>query len=423
MKYKFSMDFAVQMDAKDPLKAFRERFDFPQHNNKPVVYFTGNSLGLQPKDARREVEEELNNWSKYAVEGHFYAKDPWVSYQKVLRKGNAYLSGAKESEVCVMNGLSVNLHLLMASFYQPTKERYKIICEGKAFPSDQYIIETQLQHHGISVDDGMIEIPVNAETHLIDEAAIYATIDAHAASTAVLLLGGLNYYSGQRLDMAKICAYAQNKGIVVGYDLAHAIGNIELSLHEWGVDFAAWCTYKYVNSGPGAPACIFVHEKHHKSNLPRLAGWWGYKADTRFQMDKGFVPEPGADGWQLSNGPVLAMAAHRGALQVFLEAGKENIYAKRDLLTGYLEFLLQEINGYKEEKHFKIITPATPVERGSQLSILLNNKGKYIFDELMAHGIIPDWREPNVIRLAPAPLYCTFEDMYRFAKLFKTVLL
>ena len=422
MNFEFSMDFATKMDEQDPLKTFRERFDFPKHNNKPVIYFTGNSLGLQPKEAREEVIKELNNWSKFAVEGHFYAADPWVSYQKVLRKGNAYLAGAKDDEVCVMNGLSVNLHLLLASFYRPNNERYKIICEGKAFPSDQYIIETQLKHHGIAVEEGMIEIPVNAETHLIDEQAIYDTIDAHASSTAVLLLGGLNYYSGQLLDMPKICAYAQSKGIVVGYDLAHAIGNVELNLHHWGVDFAAWCTYKYVNSGPGAPACIFVHEKHHNSNLPRLAGWWGYKSETRFEMEKGFIPEPGADGWQLSNGPVIAMAAHRGSLNVFLEAGKERLFAKRDLLTAYLEFLLNEINGGTAEKHFKIITPKDKTKRGSQLSILLNTKGKYIFDELMAHGVIPDWREPNVIRLAPAPLYCTFEDMYRFAKLFKQVL-
>lgn len=416
MTYSFSKEFAAKLDAADELKDFRKRFEFPQNKGNNVIYFTGNSLGLLPDAARKEVNNEMNKWSAYGVDGHFYADDPWYNYHKYTKKGNAMLVGAKEDEVVVMNTLSVNLHLLLVSFYTPTKQRFKIICEEKAFPSDQYILETQANFHGFDPKEAIVEVPVD-EDGLITTETFKKVIDENADEACLFLVGGINYYSGQRYDMKELTAYAQSKGLTVGFDLAHAAGNIELELHDWGVDFAAWCTYKYMNSGPGSPSGIFIHQKHFENKtLHRFAGWWGYDEDTRFKMEPGFVPTKGADGWQLSNGAVIAHAAHRGALEMFEEVGTKKLFAKRDALTGYLEFILDEVKS-KANADFRILTPRDKTNRGSQLSILVPTNGRKLFDYLSENGVIPDWREPNVIRLAPVPMYNSFSDMYNFGLL------
>ena len=418
--YQNTLEFAQSKDQSDPLKEFRNEFNFPKVNGKQVIYFTGNSLGLQPKKSAEAVEKELTNWAELAVEGHFYAETPWWDYHKIHKEISADLVGAKESEVVVMNTLSVNIHLLMVSFYRPTQERYKILCEAKAFPSDQYILETQAKHHGFDPDETIIEVGPREEEHLLRTEDFLQAIEDHGDELALLMIGGVNYYTGQRLDMQTITAAAKAKGIVVGWDLAHAAGNVELELHNWDVDFASWCTYKYLNSGPGSLSGVFVHEKHGTNpELNRFAGWWGYDQDTRFLMEKGFKPMKGADGWQLSNAPILGIAPHLPALEQFQRAGKKNLFAKRDDITAYLEFVLGCISEESESVSFEVLTPKNPAERGTQLSVFIHGKGREVFEYLMKEGVIVDWREPNVIRCAPVPLYTSYEDIFRFGQVLK----
>lgn len=420
MKFESGQEFAKQLDQADTLKSFRNEFLFPQHNGRDVIYFTGNSLGLQPKILRSHLEQELNDWSKYGVEGHFHAQNPWFSYHEYLTQANATIVGAKPIEVVCMNQLTVNLHLLMVSFYRPNKTRYKILCEAKAFPSDQYAIESQINFHGLSTEEALIEIAPRENCHTIDENDILEAIEKNKDSLALVLIGGVNYYSGQLFDIEKITAAAHKVGAYAGWDLAHAAGNVELKLHDWNVDFACWCTYKYMNSGPGSVAGAFVHEKHANENLPRFAGWWGHKKEVRFKMEKGFVPMSGAEGWQISNAPVLSMAAHKASLEIFERAKFSSLIKKSKVLTAYLEFLLQELNKNKSGKNnypLEIITPSNEKQRGAQLSIIAHGYGKDLHNKMIEQGIISDWREPNVIRLAPVPLYNSYCDMYDFAQI------
>ena len=423
MNYKNTLEFAQQADKDDKLASFRNEFHIPQHNGSDVVYFTGNSLGLQPKRTKYFIEQELNDWSKLGVEGHFLAKHPWFSYHENLTEYAAEIVGAKHSEVVCMNQLTVNIHLLMVSFYRPTKTRYKILCEVKAFPSDQYALETQVKFHGQNPDDAIIEAKPRDGEYTLRTEDILKLIDENKDSLSLVMMGGVNYYTGQLFEMEKITKHAQQYGIIVGFDLAHAAGNAKLKLNEWNVDFASWCSYKYMNSGPGGVSGVFIHEKHHKSNLNRFAGWWGYDKTTRFKMEKGFKPIETAEGWQLSNAPVLSMAAHFAALEVFHEAGMDNLIAKAEKLTGYLEFIIDDVSSEQPaDKKFEIITPRDKTQRGCQISFVAHNRGKNLFTDLLSCGVISDWREPNVIRLAPVPLYNSFEDMYKFGQLLKSVL-
>lgn len=423
MNYQNTLAFAKELDANDSLKEFRQKFFIPQHEGNDCVYFTGNSLGLQPKTTAQYVQQELDDWAKLGVEGHFQAKNPWMPYHEIFPKQLSKIVGCKLNEVVVMNQLTVNLHLLMVSFYRPTKERYKIICEAKAFPSDQYAFETQARYHGFNPADAVIEVSPREGEHTLRTEDILATIREHGNTVAVVLFGGINYYTGQLFDMKAITDAAHAVGAYAGFDLAHAAGNVELHLHEWKVDFACWCSYKYMNSGPGGVAGVYIHEKHVANNdLPRFAGWWGYKKETRFKMEKGFDPIPTAEGWQLSNAPVLSMATHKASLDIFEEAGMEKLHAKRKQLAAYLHFVLNDINSNQSEKILEIITPANEKERGCQVSMLMLKNGKDIFNELAKQGVIADWREPNVIRIAPVPLYNSFEDIYRFGEIISGVL-
>ena len=420
MNYQNTIEFANSLDEKDSLKHFREKFFIPQHNGKDCIYFTGNSLGLQAKTTSKYVQQELDDWASLGVEGHFHARNPWLPYHEIFPKQLSKIVGCKENEVVVMNQLTVNLHLLMVSFYRPTKQRYKIICEAKAFPSDQYAFETQAAYHGFNAADAVIEVSPREWEHTLRTEDILSTIQQHGDSVAVVLFGGVNYYTGQLFDIKAITDAAHAAGAYAGFDLAHAAGNVELHLHDWNVDFACWCSYKYLNSGPGGVAGVYIHEKHvANKELPRFAGWWGYKKETRFKMEKGFEPIPTAEGWQLSNAPVLSMAAHKAALDVFEEAGMEKLHVKRKLLTGYLHFVLNDINS--KQKALEIITPSSEAERGCQVSILMLKDGKKIFDKLTKEGVIADWREPNVIRIAPVPLYNSFDDIYRFGKIIQSI--
>lgn len=417
MIFENSIEFAKQLDAKDPLAAFRTRFHFPTFHSQAPIYFTGNSLGLQPKTAATYIQEELEAWANFGVEGHFLAKRPWYSYHENLTPMVAKLVGAKPIEVVVTHSLTTNLHLLMASFYRPQGKRVKILCEEKAFPSDQYALASQVNFHDLP-SSALVEIgPRNGE-HLIREEDILSKIQELGDELALVMIGGVNYYTGQYFDLKKITSAGHNVGAIVGFDLAHAAGNVNLSLHEWEVDFAAWCGYKYLNSSPGGVSGMFVHQKHaHRKDLKRFAGWWGHNKESRFEMEPGFDPIPGAEGWQLSNAPVLGMAAHLAALEIFEEAGMERIGQKRDVLTAYLAFLINDVSERNQEKcTFEIITPTEPSKRGAQLSILAKGQGKQLFDKLTAFGVIADWRQPNVIRIAPAPLYNSFEDCYLFAQ-------
>ncbi len=415
-----SIDFARSSDETDPLKNYRGKFLFPQHNGREVIYFTGNSLGLQPKTTQAYIQQELNDWSQFGVEGHFLAKNPWLSYHELLTDKMAKIVGALPQEVVMMNQLTVNLHLLMVSFYRPSKSRFKILCEAKAFPSDQYALQSQIRFHGFNVEDSLVEIAPKPGETTIREEDILSAIDRHKDSLALIMIGGVNYFSGQVFDMQKITAAGHQAGAVVGFDLAHGAGNINLHLHDWNVDFAAWCSYKYLNSGPGSVAGAFVHERHHQdTTLPMFAGWWGHDKKTRFLMDSTFVPMKTAERWQLSNAPVFSMAACRASLDIFDEVGMPALIKKSTKLTAYLEFVVDEIN--KEKNNcLKIITPKE--RRGCQISIVANGYGKALYDQLIANGVIPDWREPNVIRCAPVPLYNSFEDIYRFASILKGLL-
>lgn len=409
--YKATLEFAKKQDRSDTLFSFRERFLFPQHDGEDVHYFCGNSLGLQPRSVGYLMQKELEDWAKYGVEGHFNAHNPWFSYHHLFSERLAKLVGAKKEEVVAMNSLTVNLHLLLLSFYMAGEGRYKIIMEAGAFPSDQYAVETQVRMYGYDPEDAIIEIKPKAGAHIIEEEDILIAIEKAGKSLALVMLGGVNYYTGQYFDLKRITQATHNAGAYAGYDLAHAIGNIPMKLHDWDVDFACWCTYKYLNSGPGAVGGIYVHERHGDNpDVFRLGGWWGNSEKTRFKMQKGFVPQKGAASWQMSNAPVFNMVALNASLDIFEKAGIQNLREKSEQLTGYLEFLLRQI------KHlsFEIITPQDVARRGCQLSLLFAKRGKEVFDTLTSNGIIADWREPNVIRIAPVPLYNTFEDCYRF---------
>ena len=412
-----SLDFAQSMDREDPLRTFRSKFLFPEHNGKSVVYFTGNSLGLQPQDSENALKTELDDWKKHGVEGHFRAKNPWFSYHEMFKPLLAEVVGAKPIEVTAMNGLTTNLHLLMVSFYRPSGNRYKILCEAKAFPSDQYALESQVRFHGYLPEDAIIEVSPREGGHLIDEQDIYDILQERGDEIALIMMGGVNYYTGQLFSMKEITKMGHEAGAIVGFDLAHAAGNVPLKLNEWNVDFAAWCSYKYMNSGPGSVAGIFVHENHQESDLNRFAGWWGHDPEARFLMKKGFVPSKGADSWQLSNAPVLAMAVHKVALELFVEAGMQNIFDKKDKLTAYLEFVIEDISKKTNGLDIEIITPKERNRRGAQLSLLTHGTGKELFDKLTDKGVVADWREPNVIRIAPAPLYNSYEDVYNFGQI------
>ncbi len=418
-----TLSFAQSLDQQDPLRSFRNTFHIPQLQGKDVIYFTGNSLGLQPKRTAQYIQQELEDWAQLGVEGHFHARNPWMPYHEILTRQLASVVGAKTSEVVAMNQLTVNLHLLMVTFYQPTTERYKIICEAKAFPSDQYALESQVRYHGFSPDDAIVEIAPRPGETIIREEDVVAAIEQHKDHLALVLMGGVNYYTGQVFDMPAITTAGHRAGAIVGFDLAHAVGNIELQLHDWDVDFATWCSYKYLNSGPGGVSGVYIHERHATNiNLPRFAGWWGYEKETRFKMDKGFKAIPTAEGWQLSNAPVLSMAAHKASLDVFEEAGWERIHAKRKLLSGYTHFMMQQINVVQSEPLIQILTPADESRRGCQVSLLMLKNGKSIFEALTKQGVIADWREPNVIRIAPVPLYNSYEDVWRFSEIIKSTL-
>jgi kynureninase len=419
-----SLAIAQTMDANDPLKDFRNQFHFPTFHEKPIRYFTGNSLGLQPKKAAQYIHEELEAWAKYGVEGHFLAKRPWYAYHENLTEYTAEVVGAKPIEVVVTHSLTTNLHLLMVSFFRPSGKRTKILCEAKAFPSDQYALESQIKFHGLSMEH-LVEVSPREGEQLIREEDILDKIQELGDELALVMIGGVNYYTGQLFDMKKITEAGHLVGAIVGFDLAHAAGNINLQLHDWGIDFAAWCGYKYLNSSPGGVSGMFVHERHaNKPELPRFAGWWGYNKESRFKMEPGFIPMPGAEGWQLSNAPVLGMAAHLASLELFHEAGMERIGRKRDVLTAFLEFIIQDVSERNKERcTFEIITPSEITKRGAQLSILVHGQGKSLFDKLSDEGVVADWREPNVIRIAPAPLYNSFEDCYWFGKLLEKSIL
>lgn len=419
MEFQNTLEFAQKLDQQDKLNHYQSQFIFPQHNGKNVIYFTGNSLGLQPKSAQYYINEVMNDWANLAVEGHFFAEKPWWDYHERLAEPLSKIVGAKPSEITVMNTLTINLHLLMVSFYKPTSKRFKIICEEKAFPSDQYMLQSQVKHHGYNPYEALVEVKRRDGEHNIRLEDILAKIEEVGDELALVLWGGVNYYTGQVFDMKAITQAGHKIGAYVGFDLAHAAGNIQMELHQWDVDFAAWCSYKYMNSGPGNASGCFVHEKHHQSNLPRFAGWWGHNKERRFKMEPVFDPVQGADGWQVSNLPVLTLAPYLASLQMFDEVGMEMLVQKRDLITSYLEYILHDIDTQIPDTHFEIITPSHASERASQLSVYLHGQGRKLFDYLMANGVITDWREPNVIRLAPVPLYCSFEDMYNFGQILK----
>ena len=419
MTFENSREFAKQLDAQDALAKYRDEFNFPKVNGKKTIYFTGNSLGLQPKSAKTYIDEVMNDWAEMAVEGHFFADKPWWDYHERFSKPLSKVVGALPSEVTVMNTLTVNLHMMMVSFYQPTEKRYKIICEEKAFPSDQYMLQTQVKFHGLNPADVIVEVKRREGEHNLRNEDIIAKINEVGDELALVLIGGINYYTGQVLDMKAITEAGHKVGAFVGWDLAHAAGNIKLELHDWNVDFAAWCSYKYMNAGPGSVSGIFVHEKHHSNkDLPRFGGWYGHNKERRFLMEPNYDPNPGALGWQSSCTGVLAMAPYLASVEMFEEVGMEALFEKRDKITAYLEFIIEEI-AKEVNGNFELITPKNLNERGSQLSVLLHGEGKSLFHYLMKEGVIVDWREPAVIRLAPVPLYSTYEEMYEFGQILK----
>ena len=410
--YQPTLAYAQQQDQRDSLRAFRDQFLIPEKDGKTLTYLCGNSLGLQPKSARQALDRELNVWQNHGVEGWFEGEEPWLYYHKYCNETLADVVGALPSEVCPMNNLTVNMHLMLTSFYRPEGTRTQILTVAGDFPSDQYALETHVRSRDLDPADTIIEIKPEAGSYTLKTEQILEALREHQGTLALVMMSGLHYYTGQVFDMKAIAAEAGKYGIKVGFDLAHAAGNAPLHLHDWGVDFAIWCSYKYLNSGPGGVSGIFVHEKNHGKELPRLAGWWGYDEARRFEMTKGFVPMPGADGWQLSTPTILALAVHRASLAIFAEAGMENLREKSMNLTGYLEFLIQEIND-KFDNPITIMTPDDPTARGCQLSLLVEEGGKEMFDTLVEKGIIGDWREPNCIRLAPTPLYNSFEEVWR----------
>lgn len=408
------------MDAEDPLAHFRERFYIPKTKNRAdCIYLCGHSLGLQPKSAETYIQQGLHDWAELGVEGHFHAKAPWMPYHRLLTEQTATLVGAQPSEVVVMNSLTVNLHLMMTSFYRPTAQRHKIVIERAAFPSDQYAVQSQIRFHGFEPATSLLELkPRDGESCLRDE-DIELLIEREGSSIALIMLGGVNYVTGQAFDMSGITKAGHRQGCVVGFDLAHAAGNIPLHLHDWGPDFAVWCSYKYLNGGPGCVAGCFVHERHaHAFDLPRFCGWWGHDEKIRFQMGPDFHPMPGAEGWQLSNPPILALAALRASMEIFAEATIEKLRAKSESLTGYMEFLL----GQHQSPNFCVLTPRESERRGAQLSIRLAKHGRAVCDKLAGEGVIGDWREPDTFRVAAIPLYNSYDDVYRFVQRFWAVL-
>ncbi|CAM1360400.1 Kynureninase [Tenacibaculum sediminilitoris] len=418
--HKPTLDYAQQLDKEDNLSHLRAQFHIPKDTKgNDWLYFTGNSLGLQPKQTQQYIQQELDDWAKYGVEGHFEARNPWMPYHEFLTNSMANIVGAKPLEVVVMNTLTTNLHLLMVSFYQPTKTKYKIVIESDAFPSDRYAVQSQLKFHGFDFEEGLIEWKPREGEELLRIEDLEEIVDEQGDEIALLLIGGVNYYTGQYLDIKRIAEIGHAKNCMVGIDLAHGAGNISPELHESGVDFAAWCTYKYLNSGPGSLGGLFVHEKHaHNKELPRFAGWWNHNKETRFNMRQPFDVMPGAEGWQLSNPPILSMAAIRASLDMFEEVGMEALRAKSEKLTGYFEYLINQI----DTASIKIITPSNPKERGCQLSIQVKNADKSLHKKLTENNIITDWREPDVIRCAPVPMYNSFEDVYRMVEVLKILL-
>lgn len=423
MQYQSSLEFAKAQDQKDPLRTYRDRFHFPSLGTAELAYFTGHSLGLQPKSVRAAVSLELDEWAKYGVEGHFHSTNPWYSYHERLTPAMAEIVGAKDSEVVCMNSLTTNIHLLFVSFYRPTASRYKIISEAKMFPSDRYMLETQVRFHGFDPDDAIIEVPPRAGESLIREEDILAAIESNADELAMVFFGGVNYFTGQLFDMQSLTKAAHAVGAIAGFDLAHAAGNVLLSLHEWDVDFAAWCSYKYLNSSPGNVGAIFVHERHGRNfDLPRFGGWWGHDKTTRFQMKNDFQPMEGADGWQLSNAPILGMSAAKASLDVFAEVGMAALRKKSEMLTGYLEYTVGLLADEFPDAEISVITPRDPNHRGCQLSIDIAGRERQLFDDMIAAGVIADFREPCIIRVAPVPLYNSFEDVFTFGKVMRKLL-
>jgi kynureninase len=418
--FKLGLNFAKEQDKLDQLASYREQFHIPKDKNgNDWLYFTGNSLGLQPKSTKKYINQELEDWANLGVEGHFEAKNPWMPYHEFLTESMAQIVGAKPIEVVVMNTLTTNLHLLMVSFYQPTITKYKIVIESDAFPSDRYAVQTQLEFHGFNAKEGLVEWKPRKGEELLNIEDLEAILEEQGDEIALLLIGGVNYYTGQYLDLKHIAELGHAKGCMVGIDLAHGAGNIKPELHDSGVDFAAWCTYKYLNSGPGSLAGLFVHEKHaYNKDLKRFAGWWSHNKSTRFNMRQPLDLIPGAEGWQLSNPPILSMAAIKASLDMFNQVGMDALREKSIKLTGYFEFLINELNNDK----IKIITPSNPEARGCQLSIQVKDADKSLHKKLTNAHIITDWREPDVIRCAPTPLYNTFEDVYRMVEKLKKIL-
>lgn len=419
MQHQPTYDYAQAQDEKDALKKFRDDFYIPLVQGKPAIYFLGNSLGLQPKNAQDEVLQIMENWANFGVEGFFMGSNPWLEYHKKITPQMATIAGAKEEEIVVMNHLTVNLHLLMTSFYRPTPSRYKIICEAKAFPSDQYMLQSQVKLHGLQPQDCIIEIQPATGKETIDHEDIIAAIKQHGNSVALVLFGGVNYYTGQVFNMAAITKAAHEVGAYAAFDLAHAAGNIPLQLHNWQVDFAAWCNYKYLNSGPGAAGTAFVHEKHLGKNFLRLEGWWGNDISNRFKMEPSFNPFATAEAWQLSTAPIMQLATAKAAMDVVAKAGFENVLQKQAQLSSYLYFMLNSIN---TNNAFTLLTPQQDGQHGCQASILVHKNAKAVFDALLPEGIFADWREPNVIRVAPVGLYNTFTEVFHFAQVLKKLL-
>jgi len=416
MKYNITKEFAEELDEHDALANYQQRFHFPvQKNGNKHIYFCGNSLGLQSKNTEEFVKQELDDWKSLGVEGHLHARKPWLPYHEFLSESYSKIIGSKVSEVVAMNTLSVNLHLMMVSFYRPNSKRFKIVIEADAFPSDIYAVESHIRHHGLEPSEALLKLHPKKGEVVIRTEDIISLINENSDEIALVMLGGVNYYTGQVFDMKEITKASQDYGIMVGFDLAHAVGNISLSLHDWGVDFAVWCSYKYLNSGPGSVGGVFVHEKHHKSNLSRFAGWWGHDKESRFQMPDQFNPINTAEGWQLSNPPILSLAAVRASLLIFDEVGMENLVRKSKKLTSYLVYLMQSLSS-------KRISVITPESRGCQISIRVKNSNKALFNEITNRGVVADWREPDVIRVAPVPLYNSYLDVYNFYKVLEDIL-
>ncbi len=419
MTFKNTREFALGLDAQDSLAKYQDEFIFPQIKGKKAIYFTGNSLGLQPKRTKDYVDEVMSDWAKLAVEGHFVADKPWWDYHERFAEPLSAVVGALPSEVTVMNTLTVNLHLMMVSFYRPTPKKFKILCEAKAFPSDQYMLQSQVSFHGYKPEDAIVEIQRREGEHNIRLEDVLAKIDEVGDELALILIGGVNYYTGQVFDIKTITEAGHRAGAYVGWDLAHAAGNIKLQLHDWNVDFAAWCSYKYMNSGPGNVSGCFIHQMHHDdTELHRFAGWWGHNKERRFMMEPLFDPCKGADGWQVSNLPILSMAPYLASVMMFDEVGMDALVTKRDQITAYLDFVLRE-TGSEVSSTFEVITPVAAEERACQLSVFLHGEGRPLFDYLMENGVVTDWREPNVIRLAPVPLYTSYVDIYEFGQILK----